>query len=916
MATEYIRIIITESGSRNVTSSIRTLGEAINKVNSPVNFLRNSLIALGAIKFAEKVFGFANELQTLRNRLVLVTKSAEDTNAVFEELKNISDESRSSVFATANVYARFSLATRELAISQKEVLDLVQSLNEAVILSGANAREAEAGLLQFSQGLASGRLAGDELRAVLEQLPIIADVIGKQLGVTRGALRFLASEGKITPEVIVEAFRKAGKELHDNFGKTIPTISQAMLVLHNAIVGLLDRIDKSSGVLQLFSQAILFIAKNIEFFTRVLIFGGSLLAILALTAAVASLAGALFSLTNPLGIVIGAIGLIGAAFAGAGAAAAAFADKIQIEFGWVTLAQYAQAVIEELGQTVKTLIGYVNESLPKALQNLVQNNFVTFISRLSKFLDPIIRTVILFFETLRENLDNLPVLITAALKTLLNNIGSILHQILAFVVRQTVAIIGEVLNEIVSGLKDGFIKDLFSQLGEAITGIQDKGNKGFLPRTTEETLALIKFLETAQEINKTLSNTPVSDFFSRVNKRLVDIAKLNKEVKDSTGNLNEPGAAPTGLKSLSQVLIESEIEKLTALRGELQLTNKERKTQLDLQKELLKIQNQVPEGQFSEESRRTIELLVRARVAYQDVTNSLDRYSEALPKTARGLSILAETTKEAASQVDFYLGLFDDGALSAESFNLLIDQLNQLIETQADVYNQVFGPADKYRVQLVALSKISEQVTDDTDRLKIKLYKSKAAYDSLVGDPTPTAGLKRGIETIRQELEDTGSVIEKTFVSSWDGATDALTDFIVTGKNGFRDLLESISKDLVKLGLQLFILKPLFEAVFGNQPGQIGGLLGGLSGLFGGFGGARAGGGDVRPGRTYLVGEDGPELLNLGTGGGGTIIPNSEIGSAGSPVVNINVYTKDADSFRKSGGQIKREFQTALRRGN
>ena len=48
----------------------------------------------------------------------------------------------------------------------------------------------------------------------------------------------------------------------------------------------------------------------------------------------------------------------------------------------------------------------------------------------------------------------------------------------------------------------------------------------------------------------------------------------------------------------------------------------------------------------------------------------------------------------------------------------------------------------------------------------------------------------------------------------------------------------------------------------------------------------RAMGGPVEPGRTYLVGERGPEVLQMGTSGG-TVIPNHQLGG-GSITVNID----------------------------
>jgi phage-related minor tail protein len=60
--------------------------------------------------------------------------------------------------------------------------------------------------------------------------------------------------------------------------------------------------------------------------------------------------------------------------------------------------------------------------------------------------------------------------------------------------------------------------------------------------------------------------------------------------------------------------------------------------------------------------------------------------------------------------------------------------------------------------------------------------------------------------------------------------------------------------------------------------------------------GTRAGGGPVDAGKTYLVGEKGPELLRMGSGGG-TVIPNGASSGASinyAPVIHIDARSDQA----------------------
>lgn len=95
------------------------------------------------------------------------------------------------------------------------------------------------------------------------------------------------------------------------------------------------------------------------------------------------------------------------------------------------------------------------------------------------------------------------------------------------------------------------------------------------------------------------------------------------------------------------------------------------------------------------------------------------------------------------------------------------------------------------------------------------------------------------------------------------------------------------------------------------------GIVGrGGAGYGGGIDGLRASGGPVRPGGTYLVGEEGPELLTMGDQSG-YVTPNGRL--AGGTTYIINVSTLDprsaADAVKETIQLINRREGTAWMRG-
>lgn len=125
--------------------------------------------------------------------------------------------------------------------------------------------------------------------------------------------------------------------------------------------------------------------------------------------------------------------------------------------------------------------------------------------------------------------------------------------------------------------------------------------------------------------------------------------------------------------------------------------------------------------------------------------------------------------------------------------------------------------------------------------------------------------------------------------------SSAFEDAIVSGK-GFSEILKGIEQDILRMIIRLQVTKPLAESISASISGTS------ISSLFGGSkytpgtdnfvgplpsGGGRASGGPVSAGMSYLVGENGPEILNMGVNNG-NITPNHALGGSNVTVNVIN----------------------------
>ena len=160
MATERIDIVITERGSRVVKRNLEDIGGGARKSADGVEFLKKALATLGAAITAGELVRLLDTFTNLQNRLRATGLEAQNLTAVYQQLLGVANSTRQSFEGTVETYGRLANSAKDMGLSQQELIDFTKSLNQAIALSGASATEAQAGMIQLAQGMASGVLRG------------------------------------------------------------------------------------------------------------------------------------------------------------------------------------------------------------------------------------------------------------------------------------------------------------------------------------------------------------------------------------------------------------------------------------------------------------------------------------------------------------------------------------------------------------------------------------------------------------------------------------------------------------------------------------------------------------------------------------------------------------------------------------
>ena len=247
-----------------MNSQFEKTGKTVDNTSKSFASLTKIAGALTAALSVSAVAQYADAWTSLNNKLANSVRAGESLVVVTERVFNITQATRSSLDATASLYARLERATREYGTSAGDLAKLTTIINQGFVVSGATAQEAENAIIQLSQGLASGALRGEEFNSVNEQGNRLIVALADSLGVTTGEMRSLAAQGKLTTDVVVNGLLSQGNKIGSEFAQTTTTISQALQVAGNNITKFFGESSSVKTGVSIFNDVVITLSQNID----------------------------------------------------------------------------------------------------------------------------------------------------------------------------------------------------------------------------------------------------------------------------------------------------------------------------------------------------------------------------------------------------------------------------------------------------------------------------------------------------------------------------------------------------------------------------------------------------------------------------------------------------------------------------
>lgn len=268
----------TKATTQRISADMSKASTAIDLLGasaSKTSLILGSLVATAGIGFSiSELIKYSDTYTGLNNKLKLVTGTQKELDQAMADTFRIAQSARSEWSAVNDVYSKYMSNAKTLNLTQEQTAKLTETTAKAVALSGSSSESAAAALFQYGQALDGNILRAEEYNSLVDGAGGLLNAMAKGLGITRGQLRQMMLDGKLTGEVITKALLKAGDSVDELFGKTDKTVGQAFGYLNNEITKFIGEAGKGAGASQALAGSIQVLADNLDVITNIAMVGG------------------------------------------------------------------------------------------------------------------------------------------------------------------------------------------------------------------------------------------------------------------------------------------------------------------------------------------------------------------------------------------------------------------------------------------------------------------------------------------------------------------------------------------------------------------------------------------------------------------------------------------------------------------
>jgi len=230
-----------------------------------------------------------------------------------------------------------------------------------------------------------------------------------------------------------------------------------------------------------------------------------------------------------------------------------------------------------------------------------------------------------------------------------------------------------------------------------------------------------------------------------------------------------------------------------------------------------------------------------------------------------------------------------DGNGSEDPFDINLEKtkLEKLVK-QTEHYERIL----EVGFQQAELEKQIAEFKESASEAELeKIKNGEIDIKQLIAQNQEAEQLVKNAELVRDAFKDLTTNIATDLADGIQG--------LIRGTSTLNDVLSSVLNKMIDAAFNM--------AFFGNAGGSMTKGMGLFGNLFGGF---LSTGGRAKGGKSYIVGEQGPELFTPGVSG--TVSPNSALGGSTNVVVNVDASGSSVEGDEQGGRELGRVISAAV----
>ena len=257
------------AGLKKEELALRNLGNASNNASNKLSrlvslkgLLKTALAGIAVTKITKQAIGMSDEYANMHARLDMIRDSTQTTEELQKSIYTSAQRTGSAYTTMANGVAKMRLHAGNVFQNNGETIAFLETMNKSFVVGGASIEEQKNAMLQLTQAMASGKLQGDELRSLAETSPALIQAIANKLGVSRGEVKKLGADGKITADIVKTAMLEASDTIDKQFRNMPLTWGRAWQNFLNFVTKALEPISikinqiVNSSAFQQFAQIV------------------------------------------------------------------------------------------------------------------------------------------------------------------------------------------------------------------------------------------------------------------------------------------------------------------------------------------------------------------------------------------------------------------------------------------------------------------------------------------------------------------------------------------------------------------------------------------------------------------------------------------------------------------------------------